>query len=132
LESIIINSKLSLVEFRDGKTTSLNLSRKGYGNQEAIIIGALLQVLLYCFAHVPVQTFTIVSNPVSPPGNRIFCFDSLQENNTLQKLDLYRCGISDVGVAALADGLKVGFQFIHRRCILKIATHMLAHTFGAC
>ena len=71
--------------------------------------------------------------PVSAPhaANRIFCFDSLQENNTLQKLVLIQCGIGDVGVAALAESLKVGFQFIHRRCILKIATHMLAHTFGA-
>jgi len=39
-----------------------------------------------------------------------------QENNTLQKLVLIWCGIGDVGVAALAEGLKVGFQFL-RRCI---------------
>ena len=79
------------------------------------------------------NNFSCVSSRVSTPhaANRIFCFDSLQENNTLQKLVLIQCGIGDVGVAALAEGLKVGFQFIHRRCILKIATHMLAHTFGA-
>jgi hypothetical protein len=59
-------------------------------------------------------------DPSYPPANRIFCFDSLQENNTLQKLVLSQCGIGDVGVAALAEGLKVGFQFL-RRCILKIS-----------
>ena len=46
LESVTINDKLSLVEFRDGKTTSLNLSCKPVGIEEAIIIGALLQVLV--------------------------------------------------------------------------------------
>ena len=48
LESVTINGKLSLVEFRDGKTTSLNLSYKHVGIEEAIIIGALLQVLVVC------------------------------------------------------------------------------------
>jgi len=44
LESITINAKLSLVEFRHGETSFLDLSNKGYGNKEAIIIGELLQV----------------------------------------------------------------------------------------
>ena len=44
LESVTINEKLSLVEFRDAQITSLDLSDKGFGNEEAIIIGALLQV----------------------------------------------------------------------------------------
>ena len=62
---------------------------------------------------------------LAAPTNGIVCFDSLQENNTLQKLVLYQCGIGDVGVAALAESLKVGFQFLHRPSILKMATHML-------
>jgi hypothetical protein len=44
LERITINSELSLVEFRDEKTQELDLSGKEYGAEEAIIIGALLQV----------------------------------------------------------------------------------------
>ncbi len=46
LESVTINEKLSLVEFRDAQITLLELSKKGFGNEEAIIIGALLQVLV--------------------------------------------------------------------------------------
>ena len=44
LESVTINKKLSLVDFRDAKNTWLDLSLKFFGNEEAIIIGALLQV----------------------------------------------------------------------------------------
>ena len=44
LESITINGKLDLASFRDGKTQSLDLSRKEYRCEEAIIIGALLKV----------------------------------------------------------------------------------------
>ena len=44
LQSITINGKLSLVEFRDGKTQTLDLSRKGFEGEEAIIIAALLEV----------------------------------------------------------------------------------------
>ena len=60
MQEITINAKLSLVEFRDEKTQELDLSGKGYKNTEAIIIGALLQVLfsslsvsccLYAFFH---------------------------------------------------------------------------------
>jgi hypothetical protein len=46
LREITINAKLSLVEFRDEKTQELDLSSKGYGKEEGIIIGALLQVLI--------------------------------------------------------------------------------------
>ena len=60
MQEITINEKLSLVEFRDEKTQELDLSGKGYKDAEAIIIGALLQVLfsslsvsccLYAFFH---------------------------------------------------------------------------------
>ena len=44
LREITINQKLSLVEFRDEKMQELDLSRKDYRSEEAIIIGAMLQV----------------------------------------------------------------------------------------
>ena len=48
LREITINGKLSLVEFRDEMTQELDLSSKGYSNEEAIIIGALLEVCSSC------------------------------------------------------------------------------------
>ena len=77
LREITINGKLSLVEFRDGKTQELDLSTKGYGNEEAIIIGALLQVSgLFPRSCVWVPT-ALVCAPTPPsncahfePGNR--------------------------------------------------------------
>ena len=44
LQSITINCELSFAEFRDGKTQSLDLSGKRFGDEEAIIIAALLEV----------------------------------------------------------------------------------------
>jgi len=69
LEKITINSELSLVEFRDEKTQELNLSFKGYREEEAIIIAALLRV---CFiarvsATGRLQILTTTHNHPQPP-----------------------------------------------------------------
>ena len=104
LESITINAKLSLVEFRDGETTFLDLSRKGYGNEEAIIIGALLQVPYF-------HAFRLQLTPVSTaPANRVFPFDFRQKNTAVTSVDLGWNKIGNEGAVALAKMLKVGLN----------------------
>ena len=65
MREITINAKLSLTEFRDEKTQELDLSNKGYGNEEAIIIGALLKVLFSSF----LVSCVLCASFLLPPGN---------------------------------------------------------------
>ena len=66
MQEITINKKLSLVEFRDEKTQELDLSRKGYKDAEAIIIGALLQVLFSSLS-VSCCLYALFHHPLLPP-----------------------------------------------------------------
>ena len=75
-----------------------------------------------------------ILSAVSSPANHVFSFDFLQDNTSVETLDLSDNRIGDAGIVALAKALEVGFQFLRCLCILKIGTHMLpppAHIFDA-
>ena len=67
-----------------------------------------------------------ILSAVSSPANHVFSFDFLQDNTSVETLDLSDNRIGDAGIVALAKALEVGFQFLRCLCILKIGTHMLS------
>ena len=125
------------MEFRDGKTQELDLSSKGYEKEEAIIIGALLQVL-GCFRAVvcgfppglfvphPVHSSCAHFEPRNHASIAVCLVSKLQDNKSLTSLnvagnrigghyDYYYYGgggeftPTPEGPQALADALKVRF-----------------------
>jgi len=117
LKSITLNRKLSLVEFRDGKTTSLDLSSKEYGNQEAIMIGALLQVPYF-------HAFRLQLTPVSSPPNHDSTIYFLQVSKHLTSLDMSsNRQITEKGWAEFAKGLAVSIRASFHPMAPEMSTH---------
>ena len=86
----------------DEKCTELDLKSKGYKNEDAVVIAALLAVRVLLFFSYP------------PPGNHAhFCVCATQKNTSITKLDLSENEIGDEGGKAIGKALEVSLVSCH-------------------
>ena len=63
LQTLKINGEIPVHQFRDGTTTQLDLSSRGYKVEDAIVIASLLQVLIhFFFCSLLALSFVLVYN----------------------------------------------------------------------
>eukprot|EP00808_Paulinella_micropora_P022812 g78450.t1 len=98
---------IPVASFRDVKTTNIDLSRKNYGDLDAIIIASLLKENKEC----KLEKLDISSNSIGAEGARHIA-KALEENKecTLQTLDISENDIGPKGAAAIANMLKVNMS----------------------
>eukprot|EP00808_Paulinella_micropora_P021553 g62136.t1 len=91
---------IPVASFRDGKTTNMDLSRKGYNELSAIIIASLLTV------NTSLATLVLYKNMIGDAGAAAIA-KALQVNKTLTSLSLSYNGIGDTGTKAIGEALRV-------------------------
>jgi hypothetical protein len=98
--SLEVLSEVPIKELREDKHTSLNLSSKGLGPAEGIVLAKLMK-----FSAV-LTDLNIAVNNIGPGGAKAFA-DALRVNAALTTLNLYGNSIGLEGGKALAEALRV-------------------------
>jgi hypothetical protein len=116
-----LNIPIAKLKAIDLSITKLSFVGNGFGDVEACVLGVVLQVWA-------ITRYQHAFDPSEQPANHIFSFNFLQDNNTLESLDLNNNNIGNKGAVALAEALEVLYTCFLANSAFKI--HAWRH--GCC